>query len=836
MSAPQSPTLAQRLSGLLTWLAIHRAKTVALLGILLGIVGGHYSIQLYKNLRTDIEELLPTTARSVLDLDEVTQRLESIDNLAVIFLSERPEQSKRFVDAVVAELEQAPRDKIAGVEYRIDRELKFFNDRRPLYMELADLQKVRDYIRDRIEYEKQLYNPLNIFNGRELPEPRLDIGSLERKYTGKISSYSRFPGGYYATPDGKIRVILVKLPGKVSGVDSATNLRHLVDEAIAKADPKKFDPELKVLYSGGVQNLLEEHHALIEDLELSTLVVMVLVTAVLLLFFRTIRATLLLVVAVLIGTLWTFGASYFAVGYLNANSAFLGAIVLGNGINFGIIFLARYLEERRQGVLHGEALGQAIEGTLTATWTAALAAGLAYGSLILTGFRGFKQFGVIGFIGMVLCWLVTFTVLPAFMTLLDRLRPLSKAVPSASRRRQTFAGWLGIQISRHAGLIWGVSVSLAILSIAMFLRYSPAILETDLSKLRDSRSLKKGSVYNSRYIDEVFQHYLSPIVIMPKEREDAVEIASRLRDLQKTDGKQSLIASVQTIDDFLPRDQREKIWVVREIEKSLPPRLLRELSQADREKVQTFFKPEAFRIVEQKDLPKLVLDKFTERDGSVGKLVVVEPPLSDATKEGAQLLRFIGQLRSVADSVAPGSPVAGSLPVTADILEAISHDGPRATAFALLAVVLLVIALFRKVKVVALTLFSLLLGVIWMGGAIFGFWLKINFLNFIALPITFGIGVDYGVNIFQRYLQEGDANIADVIRSTGGAVMLASLTTIIGYGSLLIAGNQAFVSFGTLAVLGEVTCVLGAVVSLPAYLVWSSERKRTSRRKSGEQA
>ncbi len=826
MSTPRTPPLTRRLSSFLTRLAIDRAKTVAVAGLLLGIVGGHFSVELYKNLRTDIEELLPTTARSVLDLDEVTQRLESIDNLAVVFLSEKPDQSRRFVDAVVEELAHAPRDKIAGVEYKIDRELKFFNDRRPLYMELSDLQKVRDYIRDRIEYEKQLYNPLNIFSGRELPEPRLDIGSLERKYTGKISAYSRFPSGYYATPDGKIRVILVNLPGKVSGVDSASELRRLVDEAIARTDPAKFDPAMKILFSGGVQNLLEEHHALIEDLELSTVVVMILVTAVLLLFFRTVRVTLLLVLAVLIGTLWTFGTSFFAVGYLNANSAFLGAIVLGNGINFGIIFLARYLEERRRSARHSESLQVAIEGTLTATWTAALAAGLAYGSLILTGFRGFKQFGVIGFIGMVLCWLATFTILPAFMTLADRLKPLARPVPAGSRKRETFAGWLGIMISRHAGLIWSISVGLAILSLAMFLRYSPAILETDLSKLRDRRSLESGSVFNSRYIDEVFQRYLSPIVIMPKEREDAVEIASRLRELQKNDGKQSLIASVQTIDDFLPRDQREKIWVVREIEKLLPPRLLRELSPADRDKVQTFFRPEAFRIVQQGDLPKLVLDKFTERDGSVGKLVVVEPPLSDATKEGSQLLRFIRQLRGVADSVAPGSPVAGSLPVTADILDAISHDGPRATAFALIAVVLLVIALFRKVKVVALTLFSLFLGVVWMGGAIFGFWLKINFLNFIALPITFGIGVDYGVNIFQRYLQEGDANIADVIRSTGGAVMLASLTTIIGYGSLLIAGNQAFVSFGTLAVLGEVTCVLGAVVSLPAYLVWSSERKR----------
>jgi predicted RND superfamily exporter protein len=105
-----------------------------------------------------------------------------------------------------------------------------------------------------------------------------------------------------------------------------------------------------------------------------------------------------------------------------------------------------------------------------------------------------------------------------------------------------------------------------------------------------------------------------------------------------------------------------------------------------------------------------------------------------------------------------------------------------------------------------------------MFGYILIFREKINFLNFIALPITFGIGVDYGVNIFQRYRLEKSKGILPVLKHTGGAVMLASFTTVTGYGSLLIASNQAFVSFGKLAVLGELTCVFAAVVALPALI------------------
>jgi predicted RND superfamily exporter protein len=201
-------------------------------------------------------------------------------------------------------------------------------------------------------------------------------------------------------------------------------------------------------------------------------------------------------------------------------------------------------------------------------------------------------------------------------------------------------------------------------------------------------------------------------------------------------------------------------------------------------------------------------------------------PKSEETdlRKSQNLIEFVRSIRQIVDQVDPKAPIAGQLPVTADMFEAISRDGPKATLFALIAVAFVVMILFRRPVSIFLTMFSLILGIVWMMGFLFGTDSKINFLSFIALPITFGIGVDYGVNMFQRLKEEKDASIVQVIENTGGAVLLASLTTAIGYGSLLIADNRAFVSFGKLAVIGEVTCVFAAVFSLPAFLL--SRRKR----------
>ena len=112
---------------------------------------------------------------------------------------------------------------------------------------------------------------------------------------------------------------------------------------------------------------------------------------------------------------------------------------------------------------------------------------------------------------------------------------------------------------------------------------------------------------------------------------------------------------------------------------------------------------------------------------------------------------------------------------------------------------------------------ALLMGVTWLvGGAA---WLgeKLNYVNFVTLPITFGIGCEYPFNVYDRSrLLGGDVSAA--VRRVGGAVALCSYTTVVGYGSLLFADFQALQSFGRLAVSGEIACLTGALLLLPSLL------------------
>jgi predicted RND superfamily exporter protein len=152
---------------------------------------------------------------------------------------------------------------------------------------------------------------------------------------------------------------------------------------------------------------------------------------------------------------------------------------------------------------------------------------------------------------------------------------------------------------------------------------------------------------------------------------------------------------------------------------------------------------------------------------------------------------------------------------------------PRAVSLSLGATALAVILLFRRARPAALVVGTLAVGLIWLMGAMAAAGVRISFINFIALPITFGIGVDYAVNLLGRHRTTPESGILSAMRGVGGPVVLCSLTTTLGYLALLRSHNQAVRSLGAVAVLGEASCLLSAMLLLPAVLRW---RELSSRR------
>jgi predicted RND superfamily exporter protein len=117
-----------------------------------------------------------------------------------------------------------------------------------------------------------------------------------------------------------------------------------------------------------------------------------------------------------------------------------------------------------------------------------------------------------------------------------------------------------------------------------------------------------------------------------------------------------------------------------------------------------------------------------------------------------------------------------------------------------------------------MVLSPLAIGIIWMGGVMYLVGMKLNLFNIVVIPSIIGIGVDNGVHIYHRYMEQGKGSLYFVLRHTGLAISMTTLTTIVGYSGLILASHPGLNSIGSLAVIGISATFLAAVVALPAFL------------------
>ena len=766
-------------------------------------------------LRTNVAELLPSRDPAVEELQRLAQHVSGTAILQIAIESQDRAANLKLAEVLAARLRALPPDTIDDVSWDIRREQAFFHDRRLLYAPLTDLEALRDALKAEIARRK---NPLLV----DLLDED-DVEAVVARLKKRADGMNPFPSGYFESDGGHLVVLVCRPPGGLFAERAGERLATETRRLIAELQPQRFHPSMQVGLTGDVMAQLEERDALENDLKWATGLCVSLVLIVVVVFFGRLRAVPLVCIPALFGVAAAFGMAELLFGYLNASTAFMGSIVVGNGINFPIIVLSRYEEERSLGHDHKRAAEIAVGATIRPTAIAALGAAIAYASLMATRFRGFSQFGAIGGIGMVATWFATVTILPALLARVDR-RAKAKPRPARSGAFSEMVSLLATRAPKTCLAVFALLTLAALLPLPHYVR-DP--FEYDFRNLRNRRSLATGAAALAPRVDRVFGETLTPAVVLADRREHTAEIRQVILDRDRTLPGGPLIGKITTLDDFLPGDvptQKKKLAVLAELREIAASPAMKLATPEERDRLKELDGSERLVLVTEADLPNAVRKPFTELDGTLGRLVLVYHAEYVSVWDGHNLIRIaelIGELPLHDGTVVRSS---GHAVIFSAMIRSIVHDAPLATGASLLGVSLLVILLTGSGYGSAAVLAGLFAGVIWMLGAAALAHVRTNFLNFIALPITFGIGVDYGINIFLRYRQEGRGRVGRAVRATGGAVALCSLTTIIGYAALLIADNQALRSFGKMAILGEIACLAAALVGLPAYLVLRERR------------
>src|SRR5467141_4298577 len=548
--------------------SLRRPLLVTLLGILAFVASIPFAARLYGDLRTDLRELLPQGAPAAVALAELEKRIGGLSHLAIVVRTDDLEAGERFVDALAAKLKELPPSLVAQVHYRVDAEKEFLDRHGALYADLKDLIAARDALRSQIAKA----NPLLIDLAEESDPPPVvvDLEEVVGRIKAAYAKLDRFPDGYLAGENGHTLVVLLSPPGAAVSLEDDQRIFNAVDYKVKELNPKSFHPSIVIGYGGEIRGVIEAQEALVRDLALSSALTLSAVSLALILYYRTMRSVPLLVLPLFTGVAATFAVSRWVIHYLNPNTAFLGSIIVGNGINAGIILLARYFEERRQGNAVEQALPVALKTTWVATFAASAAAAASYGSLGAVSFRGFNQFGFMGTAGMLLCWVTTYLLMPPLIAVAERVRPLRE------RKRSRMIGWVAgpyaTALARHTGWVIATSTLIVAGSVWGMARFLRQPIQYDFRQLGSRNGLTEGAAYWDSHVDAVMQSYQTPTVVLTDSPEKAQAVADAIERVREAQGPGGTIDSVATLQKLDPDEQPRKIELLREIFRLVAPR------------------------------------------------------------------------------------------------------------------------------------------------------------------------------------------------------------------------------------------------------------------------
>jgi predicted RND superfamily exporter protein len=785
-------------------------------------------------LKLDLAELLPDSKESVIEMRRVSKRLAGNATLSIILHSSQPGKQRQLeacVDALVPALYGLGKEWVGAVDYGVKDARKFFDENALLYADLSELKKAHDRVLERYDWEVSKQQG-SLLDDEDEPPP-ITADSIEHELSGRKSATPAtgptFPNGYYEDREGTYAAVLVRTP--VGGKAKIEELKRRVADAVARVNPQRFDPALTAQYTGDVVTGQEEYDRITGDLFHVGAVGIGGVLLVVYLYFLRLRVVLTMGGALLVGLLWTFGVTRFTIGYLNSSTGFLVSIVAGNGINYGIVYMARYVEARRDQLRDvSESIRLAHRDTWIPTLASAATGALAYGSLIVTDFRGFKHFGIIGGYGMLFCWITTYLFTPALLAASERVWPAyreGKQALNVGRYFGVLFERLGLGAPRLVVAI-GAFVGLVALALTGLYFYGDPMEYNMRNVGNDDAANPTAAKRLSHLVDDVAGRIGQDGIAIVTERVDQVKPleAELERRRSAAPPKQRPFENTVSIYSLLPRDQEQKLPLITEMRDRITRARARGfIKDEDWSKIEKHLPKGELRPISMADLPEQAARPFTERDGTRGRIVYLAPTQGVSVWDAKYLMRWADSFRHV--ELPNGEVIHGSgrAVIFADMIYTIGQDAPRAIAVSALGTVLIILLAFRGNALSLGVFVPWLVGIASLVAFMFLKDIRLNFLNFVAIPITIGIGAEYAHNMMQRYRFEGPRKLRHVVLATGGALTLCSLTTSIGYFALMFSINKGIHSFGLSAAVGELTCIAATVLWLPALLAVLDRRK-----------
>jgi len=644
--------------------------------------------------------------------------------------------------------------------------------------------------------------------------------------------------------------------------------------------------------SGDIARERDEQVYSSKSLGYTTIIAFTAILLLLVLSFNMVSAPILALVTLAVGIVWANGFAYIIVGKLNMMTAMLSVVLLGLGIDFAIHIISGLTEWRAAGDSIEEALKKTFLKNGKGIITGALTTACAFLALVVSRSRGMKEMGIVTGSGLLAIMLATFLLLPALLVFRERhvekkqIRKSGLARPVSKDIRFKFMGRCAAFLARHYVISIAASIIVSALLIwsALHIQYEQNYLKmepkgltsialTDTITHKFDLSMEyalclASSTDESRELADAFRDLstvamTNDISVYIPSTEQQEKRAGIIRQIEAEMRQNKIRTSVSTVhvDTFLAQFERLEMNIIElqdmayvggqdkvdsrctqllgnpedEARTGIFQRIMRAVENdpanaaAGLSRFQRFFAPHFRETVlsmcstdplSLEDLPESVLGRYMNPAGT--RFMITIYPSGQLFSNAEALNRFVEDAEGVSIK-ATGTPL-----VSVAWLKIAAQDGKIAIMLTLVIVFLLLWLDFGAPRYALIAMLPLALGAFWMVGIMNLAGILLSFMTMMGLPLIIGIGIDDGVHIMHRWQHEGTGHITTVFASTGKAVLITSLTTMIAFGSMTFSIFPAWAWFGESLFIGVGACFLTTVLILPG-IIGFLERKPIDR-------
>lgn len=670
-----------------------------------------------------------------------------------------------------------------------------------------------------------------------------------------FATLSELNADYLLTKDGTLGFVLLRLAKDPDGFARNSRATAALRELIAQANARHPDTKIGLTGLPVMEN--DEMRSSEQSMYWSSLLSLAGVACLFVAGFGGVRHALLANLVLLIGIAWSFGYLTLAIGHLNILSMSFTVTLIGIGIDYGVYYVARYLQLRGHIANCKEALLETTRGVGPAILTGAITTSIAFFAAGFTEFTGIAELGQIAGGGVLLCAVAELLVLPAVIALVDHSglgmripEPLavhSWIMPLMRKPRLLLASTMAFTIVVAMGVnnLWydhnllnlqaegleSVELEQKLLSESnKSVWYALSIAKSRDELLARADAMRK--LDSVERVEEIVSFLgkddgtKRPIIERIEHRLAGLEERPQRISVDRPDYLGKVLARTQQLLAANPEGQRG----VRSLENIRAE--LRRLSQADcylrvgqfqqdmagdlltrLHILRSMANPEPPQVT---DLPESLVSRFVGRNGHHLLKIYGRGNIWDMDA----LEKFVKDVRSV-DPRATGNPLQA---YEASLQMKSSYE--QAAFYALMVIMVVLIFDLRSIRYSLLAALPLALSVLQMFGLLGILEVPLNPANMIALPLMLGIGVDYGVHIVHEYREQGGRY--RMSPATAVAVLVDGLTTVVGFGSLMVASHRGLQSLGRVLTLGVSCCMFTSMIMLPALLTIMSRKRSAS--------